>query len=86
MRWQHLSRFESHRSVFSKTGFAFAGNEPLDSAHPRASAALWIMDAEQQEYERQPQCVLQGELRMVNERARTLDYKLAEIVSKVDGA
>lgn len=43
------------------------------------------MDAEQQQYERQPQCVLQGELRMVNERARALDYKLAEIIPKLHG-
>jgi len=43
------------------------------------------MDAEQKQYERQPQCVLQGELRTVNERARALDYKLAEMIPKVDG-
>ncbi|KAJ8599979.1 hypothetical protein CTAYLR_001802 [Chrysophaeum taylorii] len=60
-------------------------DQPLDSAHPRASAALWIMDARQPQYERQPHCLLQGELRTVNERARELDQSLAaRIVPSVD--
>lgn len=60
--------------------------EPLDSAHPRAAASLWVMDVERPGYERQPQCVLRGELRAVNERARELDVALSKsIVPNVDG-
>mmetsp|Transcript_18996 Transcript_18996/g.28697 ORF Transcript_18996/g.28697 Transcript_18996/m.28697 type:complete len:708 (+) Transcript_18996:57-2180(+) len=50
----------------------------LDTAGPRSMAALWLMDAQRPGYELEPQCILRGELYVVNARARELDGRLAQ--------
>ena len=55
---------------------------PLDGAHARSPASLWIVDAS---VSAEPQCLLRSDLRAVNERARELDAALAKTVPTLDG-
>ena len=58
-------------------------DSPLDSAHGRCTASLWMIDA-QRGWDR-PVCVLRGDLNAVNERARQSDADLARRVPTLDG-